>query len=214
MYRDELVGGIRSARMPESVRDFTLTITPPHFQNRTQALPAFHDEATPDIVSISLRELVKNCQRIKIHGQLGPSFFDASTATEPDKLPWQYATVLEVEVSMNGPDGSWLFDCQQVGDSTNQQPLVSAAQHHLPPGYAATEEEEWEAEDFYDENKDFLDPDEDCSGMESESFSRRSMPDDKRMNILLKALARRCSRSLTPLLERAVFSVQYDADEN
>ncbi|KAI3317819.1 hypothetical protein HD806DRAFT_513835 [Xylariaceae sp. AK1471] len=207
IYRNELVTGIRSIKLPKSIKTFDCKIAPLIFRDKHQKLPEFIEPGTDDPVGLALRESTKHCMGVELSGSLGPSVFDASIDTQRanGELCWQNTTDLRVMVHMCSPDGTWLFDVESEDpfEDDNAEEVLGALDH-LPPGYGATDEAREEAEEYFDDHRDFLlEVSED-----DHDRSSRSVPNDDKMNAFLTAFARRCS--LMPALQVATLEAEYD----
>ncbi|KAI1812189.1 hypothetical protein GGS20DRAFT_559035 [Poronia punctata] len=212
IYRDDLVRGIRSTKLPKSVQDFRCVVASPTLMSPQQVLPKFTEAGIDDPVGLALRELTKNCRKVELGGFLAKSTFETSRNTQDADVEscWQNTTHLRIMLPKYGcsPDGTYLFDVGDVDqDADDYEEEVRAALNHLPPGYSVTEEEREAAEEFFDDHLDFLLGEED----DEVDGPMRNIPNNQKMNATLTAFAHRCS--LMPALEEAVLEVFYDSEE-
>ncbi|KAI8947144.1 hypothetical protein F4801DRAFT_592857 [Xylaria longipes] len=187
-YRDHLVQGIHTIRLPSS------------------ALPKFIEDGADDPVSRAVRELTKHCTEVLLEGPFHPSLFNP-TGSAPEEEPcWQHTTILNVKVLPCSPDGSWLFRPQAPFAHINlPKGLIDCTQ--LPPGYADTEEEREEAEEFYDDYETIVMP------PTVYIYTMPTLvPDDERLNAMIVAFARCCARM--PALEVADVRFEFENAEN
>ncbi|KAI0595744.1 hypothetical protein F4775DRAFT_347129 [Biscogniauxia sp. FL1348] len=213
LYRDGLVEGIKSSTLPARTTNFHCALKSPQASN-VETLPRFTATESHDPVSCALRHLTRNCTQVSVAGPIHFSFFDPPAGVPGgDALCWQRLTELRVKVDMRGPDGSWLFrlednDAAAAAAAADASDSMTELQQLLPPGYGETEDEREEAEEYYDDHQDVV-----LSQQQQGELNHfRAIPDDVKMNALLTAMARACSRM--PALQVAVLEAEYDNDDN
>ncbi|KAI0452629.1 hypothetical protein F5B21DRAFT_332459 [Xylaria acuta] len=198
-YRDNLAQSVQTIRLPSSVKKFSCHLkTPYYYPDHSQVLPRFIEDGANDPVSCAIRELTKHCTEVSLEGPFHPSLFDPPC--------WQHMTRLNVKVLPCSPDGSWLFRPRAPFTRMDlPRGLIDCTQ--LPPGYANTEEEREEAEEYYDDYERIVMP-----PTVHEYTMLTLVPDSEKLNAMITEFARCCARM--PALEVADVRFEFENADN
>ncbi|RYC57615.1 hypothetical protein CHU98_g8600 [Xylaria longipes] len=196
--RNGLVQSIQAGRLPSSVKYFSASLKQPTLYQPDQMLPRFIENNMPDPLSLAMRDLTRHCDEIDLRGSFSPTLFDPprpGRAAEEQPC-WQSTTKLKVNMALDYPDGSRLFQTQTPAFNIYlPEGLINCNQ--LLPGYGDTKEERETASKYfndYPKAKEYLDH------YPGNSFT--FIPDDEKLNTLFTAFARCCARM--PALKKAV----------